>query len=405
MKTVLKAFIFILCVLSLLFLLKLRTDAVNVEKAEAQALESAEALAAELAAATPTPEPVPVEAEVEVVVVPTPTPEPQPEYFTISCIGDCTLWSNQNYANHPAGYAGVINGDFSYPFANTVQYFENDDYTLANLECILSDTGLSYDTSRVLFPFIAPTEYANIITSGKVDFVTTANNHMMDCWEAGAESTYAVLDYYGIPYGKEKQAQIVTTESGLKLGIYCAGTDMLPNKDMAVAAVQQLKAEGAEYIICMFHWGQELYYEVSASQRETAHACIDAGADLIYGSHPHCLQPVEVYNNSIILYSMGNWTFGGNTMPSDPDTAIAQIKVMRDLDGTVSNADVNLIPCCVSSRIDEAMVKAQNYNDYKPTPYPEDSEGFARVMAKLTGEFKPTSQGADYSNWYASRAA
>lgn len=404
MKTVLKAFVFILCVLSLLLIIKLRTDTVMVEQAELQAEEAALALAEELAAAV-TPEPEEETVTATPVPTPTPTPEPQPEYYTISCVGDCTLWSNQNYANHPAGYAGVINGDYSYPFSNTVEYFANDDYTLANLECILSDTSLPYDTTRVLFPFITPTEYANIMLNGKVDFVTTANNHMMDCWEKGAESTYAVLDYYGLPYGKEKQSQIVTTDSGLKLGIYCAGTDMLPQRDPAVAAVKELKEQGAEYIICMFHWGQELYYEVAKSQSELAHACIDAGADLIYGSHPHCLQPIEVYNGAVIFYSMGNWTFGGNTMPSDPDTAIAQVIVKRDLDGTISNADIKLIPCCVSSKIDEAAVKAQNYNDYKPTPYPEGSDDFARVMEKLTGEFKPASQGADYSNWYASRQA
>ena len=64
---------------------------------------------------------------------------------------------------------------------------------------------------------------------------------------------------------------------------------------------------------------------------------------------------------------------------------------------------MNVIPCCVSSKLDEAESKAQNYNDYCPTPYETDSEGFNRVYAKLTGEYEPTSQGADYSAWLASR--
>lgn len=103
------------------------------------------------ASPTPTPSPTPE---------PTPTPTPTPETYTLSVIGDCTLWSNANYAQHPAGYAGVINGDYSYPFSNTIQYFENDDFTIANFECILSDKNLAYDYTQVYFPFIAPTEYS-----------------------------------------------------------------------------------------------------------------------------------------------------------------------------------------------------------------------------------------------------
>lgn len=69
-------------------------------------------------------------------VTPEPTPEPEPEYFTLTMVGDCTLWSNDNYAYHPAGYAGVVNGDPSYPFSNSIQYTGTDDYTLANLSLI-----------------------------------------------------------------------------------------------------------------------------------------------------------------------------------------------------------------------------------------------------------------------------
>ena len=334
---------------------------------------------------------------------PEPTPAPEPEYYTLSFIGDCTLWSSQNYAHHPAGFKGMMNDDYSYPFANTVQFFEEDDFTIANLECILSDQNLTYDYTKVYFPFIAPTAYANIMLEGGVDFVTTANNHIMDCYEAGANSTYETLEEYGIPYGKEKQAQIITTESGLKLGIYCAGTDLQPNADKAVAAINQLRADGAEYIICAFHWGVEAYYDLFESQTSVAQACAEAGADVVYGSHAHNLQKMEYIGDTLVLYSMGNWTFGGNTAPKDPDTAIVQVTVKRDVDGSISTDSHEIIPCCVSSKIQDAQIKALNYNDYKPTPYEEGSEAYARVIAKLSGEFEPSSQGADYSAWLASR--
>ena len=244
-----------------------------------------------------------------------PTPEPAPlveaRDFTISIIGDQTLTSHQFLADSsPYSFAGRMNGDFSYPFSRTAEYFLSDDYTITNLECTLSDSKLK---SAMQFYFKAPTSYASILTEGGVDFVTTANNHMLDFGEQGLTDTYAALEANGIPYGKEDDAQLVTTDSGLVLGIYCAYNDLHPDAERAADAIRKLRENGAEYVICCYHWGQELYYHPNQGQIDLAHASIDAGADLIYGTHTHCLQPVETYNGGIILYSMGEFSFGGNT--------------------------------------------------------------------------------------------
>lgn len=348
---------------------------------------------------TPTPTPIPTPAPTP-TPTPTPTPEPEPEIFTLSVIGDCTLTSHQNLApTSPYSYAGRMGDDYSYPFSNTIEYFANDDFTISNLECNFTDEQLY---SPQTFYFRTPTAYANILIDGGVDFVTTANNHMMDFYEKGRDSTYATLDEYQIPYGKEGEAQLYTTESGLVLGIYCDFNGYLPKTEKCVEAINSLKEQGAEYIICAFHWGEELKYRPNNNQINLAHACIDAGADLIYGSHSHCLQPIEEYGDGLILYSMGNWSFGGNTTPSDPDTAIVQVRVKRDLDGTISRDGYDIIPCCISSLIDEAAVKAQSYNDYKPTPYPEGSELYERAMSKITGEYQGPDGNADYSQWHQS---
>ena len=336
----------------------------------------------------PTPEPTP-----------TPTPEPTPEYFTISVIGDQTLASAPQFRDSQVGYIARMNGDYSYPFHNTAEYFLNDDFTISNLECTLTDKTL-YSAQQ--FSFRAPSDYAQILTAGGVDFVTTANNHSLDFGQEGLNDSYAALEQYGIPYGKENEANLVSTPSGLTIGVYCAYNDYHPNKDRACEAIRSLREQGAEYVICAFHWGQELYYQPNAAQMELGRACIDAGADLVYGSHTHCLQPIERYNNGIILYSMGNWSFGGSTAPTDKDTAIVQIRVKRDLDGTVSNDGLTSIPCCVSSRPVLEGYSGDNYNDYVPTPYTPDSDAYNRVLSKLDGSYQATSQGADYSNWYAS---
>ena len=154
-------------------------------------------------------------------------------------------------------------------------------------------------------------------------------------------------------------------------------------------------------MICALHWGKELVYKPFDSQVELAHRCIDAGADLIYGSHSHCLQPIEQYNDGIILYSMGNWVFGGSTGPTDMDTAIIQVHVKGFSDGSIRNAGYTAIPCCVSSRPVMENYSGDNYNDYRPTPYTEGSDAYNRVLSKLDGTFVPDSEGRDYSDVYA----
>ena len=346
----------------------------------------------------PTPEPTPVPTPEP---TPTPTPEPTPVYSTISIIGDCTLTSHQQLsAESPYSYAGRMNGDYAYPFHNTVQYFAEDALTIANLECCFSD---EYLYSASTFYFRAPKAYANILVEGGVDFVTTANNHMMDFGQPGADSTYATLEEYGIPYGKDGEAQIVTTDTGIKVGIYCAYNGYYPKQEDAVNAIHQLQADGADYIVCAFHWGQdEGTYRVKDYQRDLGHACIDAGADVVYGSHAHVLQPIEEYNGGLILYCMGNWSFGGNSAPRDRDTAIVQIVLRQDPDGSLNFDDYFIIPCCVSSLPVLEDYTGDAYNDYCPTPYEQGDENYMRVLSKLDGSFDGPDLNVDYTSWYAS---
>lgn len=329
----------------------------------------------------------------------TPAPVTEEKEYVISIIGDCTLASAQ-YID-PSEHRSIeyhIQQDYSYPFAFTREYFAEDDLTVSNLECALTDARLQ---SSEQFYFRAPAAYAEILTSGGVDFVTTANNHMGDFGEGREEFTYMTLDEHKIPYGKEGEAKILTTDSGLKVGIYCACNHLSPDPEQAEAAVRKLRADGADYVICALHWGKELVYKPFDSQVELAHRCIDAGADLIYGSHSHCLQPVEEYKDGLILYSMGNWVFGGSTGPTDMDTAIIQVHVKGFSDGSIRNGGYTVVPCCVSSRPVKENYSGDNYNDYRPTPYTEGSDAYNRVLSKLNGTFVPDSEGRDYSDVYA----
>lgn len=349
------------------------------------------------------------EATPEVTPEPTPEPEPESELFTISFIGDLTL---TGAPGTPVRFEETMNGDYLYPFSNVVQYFSDDEYTIGNLECTFSDQALY---SIQTFSFRAPTTSANILLQGGVDFVTTANNHTEDFHEAGKRDTWATLEQYGIPYGKNDEAQIVTTPNGLRLGIYCQHSssygDYRPDEDKAIAAIHELKEQEPDLIICAFHMGIELNYYPLDKTPETARICrrcIDEGADIIYGSHTHCLQPIEEYNGGLILYSMGNFVFGGSSFPSDQDTAIVQLTVSRDKDGKVAVEGYDIIPCCISSLPVTNPNLAANvrrpktdYNDFRPTPYEPGSEDYNRALSKINGTYDGPDGQADYSDWHS----
>ena len=406
MKKVLTGFLLICAVVLLGVLLVLRGGVFSSPLVTAAPVSAApDNVPSPAPVSVPTAEP---SAEPEPTPEPTPEPETEPELFTLSFIGDLTLASAPGV---PLNFWQTINGDYAYPFSNVKQYFIDDEYTLGNLECTFSD---QYLQSIEYFSFRAPTEYVNILLEGGVDFVTTANNHSDDFNNAGKRDTWAALESYGIPYGKNDEAQIVTTPNGLRLGIYCQFNnnygDYRPDEESALAAIEQLKAEQPDLIICMFHMGIEMnYYPEQKTPKtcEICRSCIDAGADIIYASHPHCLQPIEEYNGGLILYSMGNFIFGGNSMPSDQDSAIVQLTVERDGNGNVSLGDYTIIPCCIASKpvtdpnlSASARGKYVAYNDLKPTPYEEGSADYIRALSKIDGSYDGPDGQADYSNWH-----
>ena len=303
-----------------------------------------------------------------------PSPAAEPEVFNLSFIGDITPDAVPYYRGSSVAYQNVVTADnLGYVFEKTVQYFEDDDFTMANFECVLSNYDVPADKN---FTFRAPPEYVGILTSGSVEFVTLGNNHVEDYGEQGYADTKATLDDAGIGYAGRDEYTIYETESGLKIGVYAVSFGKV---SQIQAGIEALKEAGAEFIIAALHWGDEGSYDVNSLQLEQGHAAIDAGADVVYGSHPHTLQPIEVYNGHYIFYSMGNWSFGGNTNPRDKDTVIAKLEVTRDVDGSVSVTNLKLIPCASSGVVDG--------NNYQPVPYEEGSEEYERTISKLEGSF------------------
>ena len=316
-----------------------------------------------------------------------PTPTPTPEYYHLSFVGDCTFGS---VTGLPGGYLSVVNGDFAYPFAKTVQYFADDDFTMANLECCLTEETVA----RVkTFVFRAPADYAKILTEGSVEFVTMANNHVLDYGQKGYDDTKAAVEAVGVTYAGRDEWALYETENGLVIGVYAVSSFGNQKEDaeapeLIKKGIAAVRAAGADFVIAALHFGDEGSYQVNEQQRteanavqkQQAHAAIDAGADFVYGSHSHTLQPMEVYEGKLIVYCMGNWTFGGNTNPRDKDTFILKMTVRRDATGAVEVEEYTIIPCSSSG--------STSSNNYQPVPYAKEDEGYQRVMDKLGGDFK-----------------
>lgn len=138
-------------------------------------------------------------------------------------------------------------------------------------------------------------------------------------------------------------------------------------------AIKKAKKKRAKIIITSFHWGIEREYYPNSKQTSLAHSAINAGASLVLGHHPHVLQGIERYKGRYIVYSLGNFCFGGNTNPKDKDTMIFQ-QTFHIKDGKVlSKKDARVIACSLSG--------SSACNDYQPRILKGSSK--KRVIKKL----------------------
>lgn len=287
------------------------------------------------------------------------TPEVQETTITISAAGDCTLGTDEGF-NYKRSFKGKYDAvqDPAYFFQNVQPVFAQDDLTIVNMEGTLTE-----ETTREpkQFAFKGDAEYAKIFTAGAVETANLANNHSFDYGKKSYEDTITALEAEGISsFGYERTA--VMDIKGVKVGL--AGVYELAEhidcKQDLLDNIASLKEQGAQIIIVSFHWGQEKENVPSDVQVELAHAAVDNGADLVLGHHPHVLQGIEEYKGKNIVYSLGNFCFGGNSAPSDMDTMIFQ-QTFIVKDGKLQEDNVtNILPCKISSAYEEG------YNNYQP---------------------------------------
>ena len=297
----------------------------------------------------------------------------EPRQVTISVVGDCTLGTDIYF-----DYSTSLNAYYdmygpSYFLENVKDIFTADDLTIANFEGTITEA----DTRRTdrQFCFKAPPSYTSILTEGGVEAVTYANNHSHDYQEQGFSDTIKYLGEGGLIHFGYDETAVYEAENGVKIGlvgIYVL-IDFMGVAPQLEANIKKVREEGADVVVAIFHWGDELDLEPDYYQYTLGRMAIDLGADLVCGHHAHVIQGIEVYKGRNICYGLANFCFGGNMYPTDMDTIIFQQTFTVTGHEVAMDNVTNIIPCSVSSDL--------YFNNYQPTPLTGDAA--KRVLDKL----------------------
>lgn len=295
------------------------------------------------------------------IITPMPLEEPDDGtvLLTITAAGDCTFGGEVGSRGRRNFMKCVEKFGYDYFFDHVRHLFQADDLTIVNLEGPL--TTVEKTDRNEKFIFKGDPEYVKILTGSSVELCNLANNHALDYGKAGLKETAQVLDEHGVGYcGFTKAYDKVI--KGVRVRVL--GFKWWDYSASEIAKAVRAAREGCDLLIVNMHWGEEHVHEQNARQVDYGHAIIDAGADLVIGTHPHVYQGIEKYKGKYIVYSLGNFCFAGNADPADkrclifqqtfsfnPGLGIAQANIL--------DQGINVIPATVSS--------VRNVNDFRPT--------------------------------------
>ncbi len=255
--------------------------------------------------------------------------------------------------------------------------FEADDFTVVNLENVLTDRNLTPKEKATdpAYWFRAPAATTDILTSSGVEAVSLANNHTGDYGTAGYKDTVKAVSAAGLEYGGNDRT-FYLEKNGYRVAVICHG---LWSEGQAGTIIQRLRTaeKNSDFQVVFCHGGAEGVHAPEAWRVRASRRLIDNGADLVLGNHPHVLQPREVYKGKEIVYSLGNFCFGGSRSPENR-TIIYQL-ILQVENGKLVGASSELIPCYVHT--------GGRVNNYCPAPI-EDEEQARRVLDFMDGRAK-----------------
>ena len=292
--------------------------------------------------------------------------KPDPITINMAATGDimCHLTNIKNAYNSTSK-----DYDFSNVFKNIKQYTENADITVGNLETTFAGSSRGYTGYPT---FNTPEVLGKNLRDIGFDVICTANNHSMDKGYSGVESTLNFLDDYGLEhYGTARSADeqdtiLVKDVNGIKIAFlaYTYGTNgitvpkdksycvNLIDKDLIKEHISLAKSQNVDVICVSMHWGTEYRLTPTSNQEDLADFLFENGVDIILGSHPHVLEPMEkrtvtledgTTKDGFVIYSLGNFV-SGQIYANTKSTVILDIQITKDSDGKISIDSVNYTP-------------------------------------------------------------
>lgn len=276
--------------------------------------------------------------------------------FTLSAAGDCTFASDIKQPASVNFFAMYHKKNPEYFLKKVQSVFANDDLTLVNFEGTLSNRGTRANKK---WAFRGKPHYLNILQKGFVEAVSFANNHTRDYGEKSHTDTMNLFTKNKITFATETKTAIKRV-NGIRVGLV-AISSIEPSgnpENQLRTAMKQIKRKKPEVILVSIHSGIEYTQNIQPAQKRLSRIAIDMGADLVIGHHPHVMQGIDTYKGSYIIYSLGNFCFGGNTNPPDKDCFIFQQTFVVKNGKLRRKTSAKVIPCRVSGQ--------DGINNYQP---------------------------------------
>lgn len=275
-------------------------------------------------------------------VSPTPTKEPFKEIVLLFA-GDIYMSDYVVKQYDKSGIDGILSKELQ-------EEFKTADVAMVNQEFTFSERGTKARNKQ--YTFRVNPRYVSAFLDMGIDIVTLANNHSMDFGEEALQDSFTTLDNAGILYSGagnnlSEARDIKYIEIQDKTFAYLSASRVIPETDWNASSnkpgmlttydsanlVEDIKTarENSDFVVVYVHWGIERAVKPEEYQRNLAKAYIDAGADMVVGSHPHVLQGIEYYNGKPIIYSLGNFIFYN----SIPQTAVLKVIVNEQNEATI----------------------------------------------------------------------
>ena len=241
------------------------------------------------------------------------------EDTTLMFTGD-VLFANSFKTNYDAGgIDAVIDNGMK-------ELLVNADITMVNEEFPFSNRGTQMEDKQ--YTFRTDPSYAAALKEMGVDVVTLANNHILDYGREALSDTFTTLDGQGILYAGAGDS-VERAQEGWNVESAVPGVLSTYDETRFVNAIAEARSQ-CDVLVVYVHWGLEHQEKPEAYQRTLAQKYIEAGADVVFGAHSHCLQGIEYIDGKPVFYSLGNFVFG-----SSIERTMA-VEMVVDKDGAIS---------------------------------------------------------------------